>query len=195
MGRCDNEPRALVLRTWAFIIASRDAPIPALIVIYILAHRSLAHTLTLGSSMLRSRLSSRFMVVAVLPVPVLLPPSRWLLRSRSRSRSCCSSRSRARSTRARVGLSRIEGARDGGRELFAAFVWSCWSCCWSWWCCCCCCWWSVSSVALLLEEVEPGVGVADDEELVMVAVDVVDADVVCMSMVVVSLGSLGLAVT
>lgn len=50
-------------------------------------------------------------------------------------------------------------------------------------------------MALLLEEVEPGVGVADDEELVMVAVDVVDADVVCMSMVVVSLGSLGLAVT
>lgn len=96
--------------------------------------------LTLGSKMLRSRLSSRFMVVAVLPVPVLLPPpppppplpppiSRWLLRSRSRSRSCCSSRRRARSTRARVGLSRMEGAREGGRELFAAFVCNCCSCC------------------------------------------------------------------
>lgn len=36
-------------------------------------------------------------------------------------------------------------------------------------------------MALLLEEVDPGVGVAEDDELVMVAVDVVEIDVVCMS--------------
>jgi len=42
-------------------------------------------------------------------------------------------------------------------------------------------------VALLFDDVEPGVGVADEDELVIVAVDVVDIDVVCISMVCVRL--------